>query len=202
MSPKILLADDHSMIRKGVKLLCQMEMGLSEIREVTSCQELLRELSEKEFTHLVLDLTLSDGSSLDVLPDIRKSHPQLCIAVLTVQADNIYYDLLKRSGIEYFINKSAKADDTARMLGKFFRNERLNTVRSSTDETSGPFSTIAPREMQILQYWLQGKGTKETARILGVTMSTISTVKANILEKTNAGNFVELHELAKLYKIV
>jgi two-component system, NarL family, invasion response regulator UvrY len=202
MTPKILLADDHSMIRKGVKLLCQTEMGISEIREVTSCKELLRELNEKEFTHLVLDLTLSDGSSLDVLPDIRKLHPQLHIAVLTVQADNIYYDLLKKSGIEYFINKSAKADETSRMLGKFFRNERLNIVRSSTDQSAGPFSAIAPREMQILQYWLQGKGTKETASILGVTMSTISTVKANILEKTNTGNFVELHELAKLYKIV
>lgn len=202
MSPKILLADDHSMIRKGVKLICQIEMGLMEIREVTSCKELVRELKENEFTHLVLDLTLSDGSSLDVLGDIRKTYPDLQIAVLTVQADNIYYDLLKRSGVEYFINKSAKAEDTARLLGKFFRNERLNNIRTSIDPDTHPFSAIAPREMQIMQYWLQGKGTKETAAIMGVTMSTISTVKATILEKTNTGNFVELNELAKLYKLI
>ena len=71
MSPKILLADDHSMITKGVKLICELNMGLTEVREVTSCKDLLRELENKRFTHLVLDINLSDGSSIDILPTIK-----------------------------------------------------------------------------------------------------------------------------------
>ena len=201
MPPRILLADDHSMIRKGVRLLCQVEMGLTEIGEVTSCKELVSKLSAEDFTHLVLDLSLSDGSSIDILPQIRERYPDLKIAVLTVQADNIYHELLKKYGVDCFINKTANSDDTLLQLGRFFRNERFGRSKEQAAESKSPFSDIAPRELQVLKYWLRGTGTKETARLLGVTMSTVSTVKAKILEKTNTGNFVELSELAKLYKI-
>lgn len=201
MSPKIMLADDHSMITKGVKLLCQADMGLMEVREVTSCKDLMTELHKGGYTHLVLDINLSDGSSLDVLPSIRKTFPRLQIAVLTVQADNIYYNVLRQYGIQHFINKSARAEEIVRILGKFFRNDSPVRLKPFPEEVVNPFSGIAPRELQILHYWLQGTGTKEIARILGVTMSTISTVKAKIFEKTNTSNFVELNELAKLYKI-
>ena len=200
MAPKILLADDHSMITKGVKLLCQMDMGITEVRDVTSCSDLLKELARDEYTHLVLDIHLSDGSSIAILPRIREEYPELQIAVLTVQADNIYHNVLRQYGVYYFINKSAKAEDTVTVLDKFFRNDVPARVRNG-DEGVNPFATIAPRELQILHYWLQGMGTKEMAGVLGVTMSTISTVKAKILEKTNTNNFVELSELAKLYKL-
>jgi two-component system invasion response regulator UvrY len=202
MSPKILLADDHSMITKGVRLLCELHMGLTEVREVTSCKDLLHELETARYTHLVLDINLSDGSSIDILPSIKKNHPNLHIAVLTVHGDNIYYNALKQYGIQHFINKSAKAEDTVTILGRFFRNDIPARNKPTPAETPNPFAAIAPRELQILHYWLQGTNTKEMARLLGVTMSTISTVKAKILEKTNTNNFVELNELAKLYKII
>lgn len=204
MSPKILLADDHSMITKGVKLICELNMGLTEVREVTSCKDLLRELENKRFTHLVLDINLSDGSSIDILPTIKTNYPDLHIAILTVHGDNIYFNALKQYGILHFINKSAKAEDTVAILTKFFRNDTpARTKPAPIDpDAENPFATIAPRELQILHYWLQGTNTKEMARLLGVTMSTISTVKAKIFEKTNTTNFVELNELAKLYKIV
>jgi two-component system invasion response regulator UvrY len=202
MPPKILLADDHSMITKGVKLLCELHMGLTEVCEVTSCKDLLYELAGGRYTHLVLDINLSDGSSIDILPQIKIDHPDLHIAVLTVHGDNIYYNALKPFGIQHFINKSAKAEDTAAILGKFFRNDAPARNKSASGDAASPFAAIAPRELQIMHYWLQGTNTKEMARLLGVTMSTISTVKAKILEKTNTNNFVELSELAKLYKIV
>jgi len=202
MSPKILLADDHSMITKGVRLLCELQMGFSEIREVTSCKHLLQELEHRSYTHLVLDINLSDGSSIDILPTIKKNYPDLHIAVLTVHGDNIYYNALKQYGIQHFINKSEEAEDTVAILGKFFRNDIPARNKPIATGDQNPFANIAPRELQILHYWLQGTNTKEIARLLGVTMSTISTVKAKIFEKTNTSNFVELNELAKLYKIV
>ena len=65
MQPQILLADDHSMIRKGLKLLLQVHLNFTEVSEVTSCNELLKELTKKKFTHLVLDIILSDGNTLE-----------------------------------------------------------------------------------------------------------------------------------------
>jgi two-component system, NarL family, invasion response regulator UvrY len=190
------------MITKGVKLLCEQHMGLTQVCEVTSCKDLLHELEAMKYTHLVLDINLSDGSSIDILPSIKKNHPSLHIAVLTVHGDNIYYNALKQYGIQHFINKSAKAEDTVTILSKFFRNDTPARNKPEPEESINPFNSIAPRELQILHYWLQGTNTKEMARLLGVTMSTISTVKAKIYEKTNTTNFVQLNELAKLYKIV
>lgn len=119
-----------------------------------------------------------------------------------MHGDNIYYNALKQYGIQHFINKSEEAEDTVAILGKFFRNDIPARNKQVAVEDQNPFANIAPRELQILHYWLQGTNTKEIARLLGVTMSTISTVKAKIFEKTNTSNFVELNELAKLYKIV
>src|ERR1700730_17319044 len=70
MQPQILLADDHSMIRKGLKLLLQLHLSFTEVSEVVSCNELMKELSKKKYTHLVLDIILSDGSTLEILPTI------------------------------------------------------------------------------------------------------------------------------------
>jgi DNA-binding NarL/FixJ family response regulator len=200
MSPKILLADDHSMISIGVRLLCGIALGLTDFHEVTSRRKLLEELPQKLYTHLLLDLVLSDGNSLDILPNIRELYPELHIAIFTVQPANLYFDKVRQYGVRYFINKRASENETTLILSKFFSNDIISSrVRESA--IANPFGKIARREMQILLAWLDGKTTKEIATALGVTMSTISTVKAKILEKTNTTNFAELNELARLYKL-
>ncbi len=103
MSPKILLADDHSNDYKRGQVAVRTAHGQTEVREVTSCKDLLHELETTGYTHLVLDINLSDGSSIDILPSIKKNHPNLHIAVLTVHGDNIYYNALKQYGIQHFI---------------------------------------------------------------------------------------------------
>lgn len=129
---------------------------------------------------------------------IRNIYPELHIAILTAQPEKVYYNVLLKYAITYFISKSTKSEEIARTLDEFFRNERI--VRQDV-KIPDPFARIAPREFQILNYWLQGINTKEIARLLRVTMSTVSTVKVKILDKTNTTNFVELNELANLYKI-
>ena len=79
MPPKILLADDHSMIRKGIKILCEHNLGYKGVEEVTNCNQLMRSLARTKFTHLILDINLSDGNSLEILPNIRSLYPELKI---------------------------------------------------------------------------------------------------------------------------
>src|SRR5688572_8864416 len=85
MQPKILLADDHSMIRKGLNLYMQMNLGYSDITEVSSCNGLMKELVKQHYTHLVLDIILSDGSTLEVIPNIVKVYPNLRIMIFSMQ---------------------------------------------------------------------------------------------------------------------
>ncbi len=90
MQPRILIADDHSMIRKGLKLHMQLTLGYKDIQEVATCNELMMELVKNKYTHLVLDIILSDGSTLEVIPNIRRVYPDLKILVFSMQPAEIY----------------------------------------------------------------------------------------------------------------
>ena len=200
MQPKILLADDHSMIRKGLKLHLQLTLGYSDIEEVATCSELMNELVKKKYTHLVLDIILSDGSTLEVIPNIRRVYPDLHILVFSMQPAEIYGEALKQYGINYYLSKSVGEEEMIHVLQKFIQNE-TPVRRSNIQHQDNPFKTLAPRELEILHYVLKGSGTKEIAETLNLKMNTVSTMKTRIYEKTNAGNIKELMELATLYNV-
>jgi len=84
MKPSILIADDHSMIRKGLKLYMQMNLGYTDMQEASSCNELMKELVKKKYTHLIVDIILSDGSTLEVIPNIRRVYPDMHIMVFSM----------------------------------------------------------------------------------------------------------------------
>jgi two-component system invasion response regulator UvrY len=200
MQPQILLADDHSMIRKGLKLLLQLHLGFTEVSEVVSCNELMKELSRKKYSHLVLDIILSDGSALEILPTIRNLYPDLRVMVFSMQPAEVYGKALRQYGIDHYLSKTTPEEDTIRLLQKFLQNEQPSRD-SALRYPNNPFSALAPRELEILHYVLKGLGTKEIAETLNVKMNTISTVKNRIFEKTLTANLKELIELATLYNV-
>lgn len=201
MTPIILIADDHSMTRKGLKLLLEIELGYKEIYSATSCNEVMRTLKGKTCTHLVLDLNLSDGSSLEILPTIKNLYPLLKIMILSMQPACIYARALKKFDIYVFISKTAPEHETIGGLRGFFQNEHIAKVSSHQNNTTSPFSSLAAREMEILHYMLKGVGTNEIAKALNLKWNTISTVKNRIFEKTTTTNLIELKELATLFRI-
>lgn len=200
MQPKILIADDHSMIRKGLKLHMQLTLGYTDLHEVATCNELMKELVKNKYTHLVLDIILSDGSTLEVIPNIRRVYPDLHILVFSMQPAEIYGEALKQYGINYYMSKSVGEEEMIQILQKFMHNEEP-VRRDNIQHHDNPFKTLAPRELEILHYVLKGIGTKDIAETLNLKMNTISTIKTRIFEKTTAGNIKELMELATLYNV-
>lgn len=200
MQPKILIADDHSMIRKGLKLHMQLTLGYTDLHEVATCNDLMKELVKNKYTHLVLDIILSDGNTLEVIPNIRRVYPDLHILVFSMQPAEIYGEALKQYGINYYMSKSVGEEEMIQILQKFMHNEepvRQNNIHLHDN----PFTTLAPRELEILHYVLKGIGTKDIADTLNLKMNTISTIKTRIFEKTTASNIKELMELATLYNV-
>lgn len=198
--PCILIADDHSMIRKGLKLHIQLNLGYTNIEEVGSCHELMKELIKKKYTHLILDIILSDGSTLEVIPNIRRVYPDLQILVFSMQPSEIYGEALKQYGIGYYLSKSVGDEEIIQVLRKFLQNE-APVRKTNIQHPDNPFSSLAPRELEILHYILKGAGTKDIAETLNLKMNTVSTIKTRIYEKTNTGNIKELMELATLYNV-
>ncbi|MBK7374504.1 MAG: response regulator transcription factor [Ferruginibacter sp.] len=200
MQPKILIADDHSMIRKGLKLHMQLTLGYTDIHEVATCNDLMKELVKNKYTHLVLDIILSDGSTLEVIPNIRRVYPDLRILIFSMQPAEIYGEALKQYGINHYMSKAIGEEEMIQELQKFLHNEEP-VRRNNIQHHDNPFTSLAPRELEILHYILKGIGTKEIADTLNLKMNTISTIKTRIFEKTTAGNIKELMELATLYNV-
>lgn len=201
MQPLILIADDHSMIRKGLKLYVQVNLGYTDIYEAGSCNELMKELVKRNYTHLVLDIILSDGSTLEVIPTIRKLYPLLNIMVFSMQPAEVYGVALKQYDIRYYLSKSAGEEEILDLLNRFIKNELPARSDDEILQSNNPFASLSPRELEVLHYLLKGIGTKEIAETLNLKMATISTLKNRILEKTNACNGKELMDLASLYNV-
>ncbi len=201
IQPQILLADDHSMIRKGLKLYLQLDLGYTNIGEASSCNELMKELVKNSYTHLILDIILSDGSTLEVIPNITKVYPHLKIMIFSMQPAEIYGEALKQYGITHYLSKSSGEEEINLVIRRFIYNENPVIKENGRRQHENPFSALAPRELEILHYVLKGIGTKEISETLNLKMSTISTMKNRIYEKTTAGNIKELMELATLYSV-
>jgi two-component system, NarL family, invasion response regulator UvrY len=201
MQPRILIADDHSMIRKGLKLYIQLSLGYTDIQEAGTCNELMNELVKNKYSHLILDIILSDGSTLEVIPNIRRVYPDMQIMVFSMQPTEIYGEALKQYGIDYYLSKSVGEEEIIRRLQQFINNDTTSTNKAVIRHQDNPFISLTPRELEILHYLLKGIGTKDISETLNLKMSTISTMKNRIYEKTNAGNIKELIELASLYNV-
>jgi two-component system, NarL family, invasion response regulator UvrY len=202
MQPKILLTDDHSMIRKGMKLLIQSHLKYSDVQEVTNCNELMKELANRKYTHLILDIILPDGNTLEILPGIRSLYPELHIMMFSMQPAEVYGKAVKQYGVHHYLHKSSPEEDTILFLQRFLQNEQTDRSNAQDHSPHNPFSILAPRELEILHYLLKGMGTKEIAEILNLKLNTISTVKTNIYEKTRTTNYIELRELAAVYNVI
>jgi two-component system, NarL family, invasion response regulator UvrY len=200
MQPDILIADDHSMIRKGLKLYMQLNLGYTNIQEAGNCTELMQALVKHKFSHLVLDIILSDGSTLEVIPNIRKLYPNLNILIFSMQPQEVYGEALKQYGITNYLSKSVGEEEIIQALQLFLHNE-APVKKEPPVQQENPFSTLAPRELEVLHYVLKGIGTKSIADTLNLKMNTISTIKTRIFEKTTASNLRELIELATLYNV-
>lgn len=200
MQPNILLADDHSIVRKGLRLICELS-GYSEIEEVGSCNELMKELACKKYSHLVLDMFLTDGNSLEILPTIRSVYPDLKIMIFSMQPPEVYGKVIKQFGIWNFISKANPEEETIRILNKFLRDEQPARSNFDTQDAGNPFSDLSSREMEVLHHMLKGIGTKEISDNLNLKHNTVSTFKNRIYEKTQTANINELLELARLYKV-
>ena len=200
MPNKLLIADDHSMTRKGLKLLVESHIGKEGVQEVWTCNQLMKELQTRTYSHLILDIFLSDGSALEVIPTIRSLYPELEILIFSMQPIAVYERALLPYRIRYFISKAANELETLRLIGQFLTNQRPVAL-AGQEKVALPFSGMPVREMDVLHYLLKGWKTTQIADTLNLSVSTVSTLKSRIFERTRTKNVIELMELASLHNV-
>ncbi len=189
------------MIRRGISLLIQMEIGDYSIEEADSCSKVMAQLNKSYFTHLILDIIFADGNSLEILPNIKKLYPSLKILVFSMQPPEIHGEAFKHTNISYYLSKTADNATVIKILTNFLNNDKNIHESNQVVTNVNPFKTLTSRELQILHYMLNGLGTKQISDMLNLKMNSVSTLKKRIYQKTESANFKALIDLCTLYKI-
>jgi DNA-binding NarL/FixJ family response regulator len=198
LKPLILVADDHIMISKGLRRSIELEFGFTDVRSVTSCSNVLSELKAKPYTHLILDIGLSDGSALEILPVIKRLYSELRILVFSSKPATAFEKALAQQGVHNFLSKEQSEAETTSTLMDFFYGRQ---ARARKESAENPFAALSPREWEVTHHLLLGQTTSEVANRLNLKSSSVSTIKGRILEKLGVGNLRDFFELAKLYNV-
>jgi DNA-binding NarL/FixJ family response regulator len=202
---KILFADDHVIIRRGLKILLDNNFGKSNWFEVDRTMDVLQALETNEFTHIILDIQLLDNSILDIIADIRNNYPKLPIMIYTMCNEDIYAPRMYNLGINGFLSKQCTEIITISAFNDFFKNQNYysNYVLEKlicVDKTQkNPIQKLSKREFSVLQHLVKGLTLNEMCVLLNLKKTTVATYKARIMEKTGAENIVDLVRLMDVY---
>lgn len=199
MEPSLLIAEDHSIVKMGLTALLN-GMGVNKVDAVSSCEELKLQLTVHTYTHLILDIILPDGNTLELIENITQTYPQMSILVHSMQPIEVYGKISSKFKVHSYLHKGASETEIKYHLELFVKNQSL-TLKKKFEDSSNPFSLLAVRELEILHYLLNGYRTKEIATTLGLKMNTISTIKSNIFDKVKAESFTHLLQLAHVHQI-
>ena len=188
---KILIADDHAVVRAGLKQIISEVPDMSVAAEAADGREVLRKLRETDFDLVVLDLTMPGISGLDVLKQIKIEFPKLPVLILSIHSERHYAVRVLKAGASGYLTKESAPDELIRairkvILGRKYVSDSL-AEKLAVDLTNGPkkvlHESLSDREYQVMLMIAGGKMVKEIAVELSLSQKTISTYRARVLEK-------------------
>jgi two-component system, NarL family, response regulator NreC len=196
----VLLADDHQLVREGLKALLEHE-GFKVVGEASNGQEALQLVETFSPDVAVLDLTMPLLNGVDAAREIQRISPKTKTVLLTMHTESRYILEGLRGGAKGYVMKTNAAEDLARAIreaargGTYLSPETTEAVvQAYKNKTEIPLDPLGPRERQVLQLVAEGKTTKEVAIALDISAKTAETYRAHIMEK------LDLHIVADLVR--
>lgn len=207
---KILLADDHAVVRHGLKQILADDFKRAEFGEARNAQEALDLVWKEHWDVVILDITMPGRSGLEVLREIKRSQPRLPVLVLSMHPENQFaVRVLKRGAAGYMTKESAPEELVGAIKkvlagGRYVSTslaEKLATY-VSTDSQKPAQELLSDREFQVLRLIASGKIVSEIAKELSLSVKTISTYRTRILEKMGLRNNAELMHYAMQHQLI
>jgi DNA-binding NarL/FixJ family response regulator len=193
---RILIVDDHPVVRQGIKLMVNSQPDLRVVGEAQTEQEARRLVRELKPDALIVDLSLDQGDGFNVVRDVHAHFPQIRILVLSMHDEAVYAERLLSQGASGYIMKQAATDQLITALravlrGERFISESLKASLAQRDAEEGESgSRLSARELQVISLIGQGLGTREIAESLSLSVKTVEThrltIKRKLALETNA----------------
>jgi len=207
---KILIADDHEVVRQGLERIFQKEFPGAHIESVADGADIVKKVMQSEWDLVISDLSMPSKTGLEALEDIKKHYPRLPVLILTMHPEEQYALRALKAGASGYLSKSMDAAElitAARraLMGRKYITpslaERLSEmVNGPTAEL--PHQLLSNREFEVMKLLAKGLSLIEIGQTLTVTPTTISTYRSRILHKMNLTNNSELTRYAIVHQLI
>ena len=206
----ILLADDHAIIRAGLKTYIQNIIANCNIEESFDGDSTFEKIKSNDYGLIILDINMPSTDSFGLVSNILAVKPDSKILMFSMNSEEIFAKKFLNIGALGYLNKDASAEEIKLaienvMSGKRYLSLSLTQTLAESALTNrpnnlNPFDLLSPRELEIATHLMKGESVSEIGACLNLHTSTVGTHKARILEKLHCKNIVGINELARVHK--
>ena len=209
---RILLADDHAILRSGLCHITADAFPGATVGEASCCTELLDKVRETSWSVLVLDIALGDRNSLELVPELKELRPHMPIIVLSMYGERQFVIRALRAGVSAYLTKDRAPEELLQAIhsvlqGKRYLSEAValqlaDHVALVGSGSEAPHELLSAREYEVLLLLASARSVSEIAAQLGLSVKTVSTYRTRILEKMGMSSNAQLMRYALQHGLV
>ena len=208
---KILIADDHGVVRMGLSLIIKKLRPNATIDDVEDYQKVMQKVKENTFDLAILDLNMPNGNFNEALQAIKSKNSETKVLIFSSQDESLYAVRYLKMGADGFLHKDSSEDainkaltkmlDKGRYMSDDVKDALINDKLNKRETTINPLEILTGREMEVAERLVIGEPMKDISNNLNLHSSTVSTYKTRILEKLNIQTIPDLIKLFNFYHL-
>ena len=201
----ILIGDDHSVVRRGLRNILNDAFPFAQIEEASDGIELLDKALDQEWSIIISDITMPGKTGIEVLKELKETKPKQPVLILSVHAPEQYAVRTLKAGAAGYLTKESAPDELVKAVQHILSGRKYITseiaellvdVNSNEDSNKKLHEILSDREFEVLKLIASGKTVSQIAEILSLSIHTISTYRSRILEKMRMSTNAELTKYA------
>ena len=202
---KVLLADDHSIVRAGLRRIIEESLGMTVVAEAANGRQALR-MAEKTIPDVaIIDISMPDLDGLEVTGQLKAMFPKLPVIILTMHEEEQYVVRAIEAGAMGYVTKRSVPEQLVDAIRKVYAGGRYLTPEATEalalrvargDHGRSPLDSLSKRELQVLRRLAMGHTNREIASAYGISVKTVDTYRSRLLKKLNLRNNADLSRFA------
>jgi len=201
---RILIADDHSVVRQGLERILLKEFPSAQVTQATDGEDMVKKVMGSEWDLVISDLSMPGRSGLDAVQQIKEHFPRLPILILSVHPEEHYAIRVLKAGASGYLNKNMAPEELVNAVHRVLLGRKYITPsiaeklaeQINEDNDQLPHEQLSDREFEVLKFLAAGKSLTEISAELSISATTVSTYRARVMAKMNMKTNADLTRYA------
>ena len=204
---KMLIVDDHSVVRTGLKFIVKQNLQNIEVFEASDGNEAIELYKKNEFDLIILDIFIPETNVINLINYFLTKNPAQNILIFTMNSEELYGKRFLKMGAKGYLSKESPDEEIVRAIWIVLKGARyisnnlaqLLSIEALDNKKENPFEALSNREFEVTMCLIKGDSMMQIADTLNLHSSTVATHKAHVFEKVGVQNILQLAEMARLY---